>query len=288
MISCSQACRDVGEPLAGTAPKAHAWLLVEHPGPWPSQALQASGIAPQTATAWESWSGLGLRVLLIRHPDRPLRSDDGRRNIWLAHPASRQILHANLDVADIPGLTGLDAASIVHGELASFTGDPADSMVLVCSHGARDSCCAVEGRPVLRESLSAIPDRFRVWECSHIGGHRFAPVALSLPQGLVIGRATSHSVLAALDGRVDYSTMRGRSHLPPWAQVAEATAAHLAGDLDLSKVTCEEQGDGLVRVHVDDGRSWLLRLRSVPIAARPDSCGKPAFVSDCLVADLVS
>jgi hypothetical protein len=52
------------------APEAsRAWLLIEHPGPWPHEAAEAVQPAPLTALV-ESAEEFGLRVQMIRRPGR--------------------------------------------------------------------------------------------------------------------------------------------------------------------------------------------------------------------------
>lgn len=68
--------------------------------------------------------------------------------------------------------------------------------VLVCTHGSRDRCCGVLGGAIfaqLKNQLRPIlPDA--VWQVSHLGGHRFAPTALCLPLGLLLGRVEAQDV----------------------------------------------------------------------------------------------
>ena len=72
-----------------------------------------------------------------------------------------------------------------------------------------------------------------VWECSHVGGERFAANVLVLPTGLLYGRvlpfAAAEFVAAAEAGEVVGALLRGRIGLPPSAQAALAFAyEHLA------------------------------------------------------------
>jgi hypothetical protein len=60
-----------------------------------------------------------------------------------------------------------------------------EPVYLVCTHGRHDACCAVRGRPVAAALASAFPER--TWECSHIGGDRFAANVVVLPHGLFYG-----------------------------------------------------------------------------------------------------
>ena len=47
-----------------------------------------------------------------------------------------------------------------------------EPMLLVCTHGVHDTCCAVRGRPVAAALARRWPEA--TWECSHVGGDRFA------------------------------------------------------------------------------------------------------------------
>jgi hypothetical protein len=59
--------------------------------------------------------------------------------------------------------------------------------MLVCTHGARDTCCASFGFPIyqlLRHQYAPeLGGRLRVWRVSHLGGHRLAPNLVDLPEG---------------------------------------------------------------------------------------------------------
>ena len=41
---CADAARERADPLAGSAPPAQRWLLLEHPGPWRIDAVAGAGI----------------------------------------------------------------------------------------------------------------------------------------------------------------------------------------------------------------------------------------------------
>lgn len=105
--------------------------------------------------------------------------------------------------------------------------------VLVCTHGMRDRCCARFGQPFFRaaqkmvkaESLSSV----RIWRVSHIGGHRFAPTVIVLPEGRYYARLTVaalRSVLTRCGSTEDLSHIlqemyRGWGLLPQALQVLE-------------------------------------------------------------------
>ena len=104
-------------------------------------------------------------------------------------------------------------------------------LYLVCAHSRHDTCCALRGRPVAAALHEHSPGR--VWECSHIGGERFAANVLMLPSGLMYGRvlpfAAAEFVAASEAGEVVGALLRGRIGLPPAAQAALAFGyEHLA------------------------------------------------------------
>ena len=59
--------------------------------------------------------------------------------------------------------------------------------MLVCTHGSRDKCCASMGFPLYEElrqrQAPRLGGRMRVWQVSHLGGHRLAPNLVDLPSG---------------------------------------------------------------------------------------------------------
>lgn len=99
----------------------------------------------------------------------------------------------------------------------------AGSLVLVCTHGRRDPCCAERGRPLAAATSAAFPDI--TWESSHIGGDRFAGNLLTFPHGFFFGRVRPDEgagvVAAYRDGRIVLDRFRGRSCHPMAVQAAD-------------------------------------------------------------------
>ncbi|GAA1923182.1 sucrase ferredoxin [Streptomyces sodiiphilus] len=286
MSTCATLSRIQAEPLAGTAPTAAAWLLVEQSGPWGAKALTQSRLDPGLGRSLEAAAkGTGVRVALIRRPGRHAEQNPGgRRRIIVAHTGPGNAWVRTTTLTDPRELTRLDLGRLGagdHGGLWEPYRD--DPLALVCTNGRRDRCCALRGRPLAQELTAG---GWGCWEITHIGGHRFSPTLLTLPHGYVYGRVTgvlAKGVLAALqDGRMVRDHCRGRTAWEGPGQAAELAVRALTGEdsADALTVPGRENGPGdgregrRVTVTHRDGRRWLVTVdRETSGPPLPASCG---------------
>ncbi|MBD3006307.1 sucrase ferredoxin [Streptomyces sp. 5-10] len=301
MSTCATASRDLSEPLAGTAATASTWLLVEQPGPWGTEALTASRLDPAVGRALErAAEGTGVRVALIRRPGRHADLHTGARHrVFVAHtrPGRSWIRTTALD--DPARLLGLDFAALGAGDPGGLTlrpqaphepHDPAaweeytgDPLVLVCTNGKRDRCCALLGRPLAGELAAS--GVHGTWEITHIGGHRFSPTLVVLPHGYAYGRATAQGVKDVIEalrhGRVVTGGCRGRSTWERPGQAAELAIRELTGEDGADALTVVVRTEREARVWSvtvahRDGRVWQVSVAQLAAAPpRPESCGFP-------------
>jgi hypothetical protein len=271
-LRCSQLSLARGEPDQGTAVTEAGVLLVEQPGPWGPAGLTESRLDAAVATELEARAGAaGLRVQAIRRPGRDTNerarrwaiAPPGYRGVaWGAFERDEQLLDLRLDA---PG-ADLDPAPLF----------------LVCAHGRRDRCCAIAGRP-----LAALLDDLapgRVWETSHLGGHRFAATLLALPLGAVYGRVplaeARRLVVASERGELLAELLRGRIGLSAAEQAADAFARRR---LDVPRADAVRvlgsvpglDGPTVVRLEVDGARYDVL-VAERTVERNYVSCGKPA------------
>jgi len=297
---CAARSSLVGEPMAGSAPVAATWLLIEQPGPWGAQALTESRLPHPVATRLaQAARATGVRVGLIRapgrHPDG--RPADAGRLVLLAHttPGRTELRAWRVDdPALLPTLLatrGSGGDGPPDGPLGA--GHPVTTpLLVVCTNGHRDPCCARGGLPLAAALAHAHPGR--VWEGTHMGGHRFAPTALVLPWGALYGRLDLPAATALLEaadqGRLPVDGYRGRAALTRPAQVAEAAVRGrlgITGPDDLSaQATAVAADTWRVTVRHADGRGWACEVRPAPepVGPRPTSCGGPAELVRPLVA----
>ena len=302
MTVCSEESLAADEPLSGTAPFARAWIVIESPGTWGRDAVADGGLPDAVRETMMGAKAAGVTVLLARHPDRLERDRHSDRHVWVARSAAGGMLlrHAVLD--DLAPLADWDLAAIAAGSLPAVGAVTREPLLLVCTHGKRDRCCAVNGRALLASLLdTAAPrQRGRIWECSHIGGHRFAPVTLTLPSGAVHGRLRADQasdLLMRLDeDRVLIDHLRGRSGFLAPCQAAAGAVRRETGidgvdDLDVLRVVdgrAVPASDGIVEVNTAstevrhrDGRAWQVTVDRVPLdRSRAESCGaEPSAVA---------
>jgi hypothetical protein len=211
--------------LCASAPTAtRGWLLIEHAGPWP--AFGHPGDLPAgLARAADRLLGEGVRPQLIRRTDRAGRRGDGVRAVFLAGGDARDTWIERIDPGLLTGRhrpRGLGAASFRSGRPPGL-GRAAGPMLLVCTHGRREVCCARFGRPV----AVALAARFGplVWETTHVGGDEFAANLVLLPEGAYFGRLDPRQAVVvaerALAGELELTAYRGVAGRSAEAQRAE-------------------------------------------------------------------
>ena len=293
--ACSVGFDRIALSAHGTAARAGFWLALEQEGPWGRVAATESHLPPETGRRLdEECARRGGRLALLRRPGRhPDPRHGGGRTAYLAFsgPAPWLLVAHGVSLDD---LLDVDLDALARGDRAGVTAsvpgaEPADPVLLVCTNGRRDVCCAVRGRPVALEAAALAPQR--VWESSHTGGHRFAPTGVLLPHGVALARldgARCAQVLDAADrGHLPPWVLgprhdRGRSALPAEAQAAESFVRELLGETSLTALATEveetsEEGARVVVRHVD-GRVWtVLAQRSAAGVDLAESCGKRAI-----------
>ncbi|HSK56610.1 MAG TPA: sucrase ferredoxin [Jiangellales bacterium] len=221
---CSDAAEARGDLGFATAAPAGRWLLVEVPGPWGPDAVLESPLDLDVARGLVLLADeAGARLTLIRRPGRAPETavrhwavadcDPGQEAItWGTYGRDEELLDVPVDPHRDP------------------SPEPA---YLVCTHGRHDQCCAIRGRPVATALAALRPGQ--VWECSHIGGDRFAANVVVLPHGLYYGRVTPAGAVDVVSsyeaGRVLPDLLRGRSAFPDAAQAAQHFARAELGEL---------------------------------------------------------
>lgn len=322
---CARLAREAGEELPGTAPHALAWIVVEQPGPFGHDALFESRLPGDVARQLaDETADSAIKIVLARrtvlHGGDPGAAPSSRapsvaateavplasRSIWWTYRAPAPKLF-RLTFTNPRELLDLDWSALRSGRpdqvhpAAEVCRDP---LLLLCTNGRRDVCCAALARPVAVQLARDERYRASFMESSHLGGHRFAPGALQLPHGWAHGRLDFASAGAVLDaaraGRIHLDTARGRCALPSMGQAAELAVRRAAGLDDFGAVAVSAAGlrapanasagssavsaelassavsstrESAWTVTIAGVGEWTVAVLASPGPPRPESCG---------------
>lgn len=263
---------------------ATRFLVVEYPGSWTPEPLDV--FAPETSAALRSAvKAVRGQLLLVRRPDLATLHHDELRlrphRWWVVDTTAGTQVDGTWTGED-----GLAPAAAALADRAAAPTRPAPFTLLVCCHARRDQCCAIAGRPLATQLATRWPEE--TWQCTHLGGHRFAPTFLILPDGVNYGRVPPGLGESVVDdhlaGRVHPELLRGHCRYEGWEQSAIADVLRtVEGPLTGAASEAIEEGEWDVTVRLGDA-SYVRRVRAVRHARVPLSCGdappKPSVTYD--------
>lgn len=284
-FQCAVASDQRGEPIFATASHVRRWLLVEIRGSWGRDSVADTDLARHATDKWRQHMRLtGTRVVAIR---RDLERDTNREiRLFCVETGHGGWRSGTIWRRDVAGLQAVPEATEVLPTSAACTQAWArhdQPLILVCTNGRHDSCCATFGRPLVRR-LRTSTHADAVWECSHIGGDRFAGNIVILPDGLYFGRCGPDAGVGVADaygrGRIDLVHYRGRSTLTFMHQAAEYFVRREFDLADIDAVgavrSLGEAAAGTFAVDLAGSGSVAVTLRrTVQVAASALTCAGP-------------
>lgn len=219
---CAEESAAIGDPLVGTAAHAERNLLISWPrAKWRRSLREASDMPSDVSAMLDAIAASSRRINLIHRRGQP------------SH-LHRVYLMPECRTYDVPREELVAFLHALHGgaTLAGWqTGTVQGSLILCCTHGRKDKCCARFGF----RTYQAIDDEarrhaypFDVWESTHLGGCRLAASAMIFPQLRKYGRIgigdIPHLLQAEAADRPYLPCYRGDSQLPPAEQCAQVAA----------------------------------------------------------------
>ena len=257
--SCSQISLGSQEPIFGTATPTDTYLLLEYPHAWGPKAIPDSSL-PSAVKAWLDERTASLpqaKALLIR---RDAGHEDRGWHFFVAVSREKDPVLYEFHLERYEDLLELDISAILAGDPTVQTYRSTEPLLIVCTHGRRDLCCARNGLPVYRalRDAGAVSPPHNVWQVSHLGGHRFAANLVCLPYGFLYGRVEPENALSILEayhsGAVYLPNLRGRTPYPKIAQAAEYHLRKQTGDMKLDSFLLQGTSEitpDTWRVHFD-------------------------------------
>ncbi|HUR82758.1 MAG TPA: sucrase ferredoxin [Thermoanaerobaculia bacterium] len=278
---CTDAARARGDDNTGTASRVDVWILVELPVTWGRNPIHDAVIPPDVRDALKRASAAipRSRVVFIRKRVECL----GPARVYIVRSAP-EIAMQTLDLPSIDAITSIDFKSLLTQHSSLIT-----PLVLICTHGQHDSCCGRRGYPLFDALRNH--DGFDLWQCSHIGGDRFAANAVVLPWGLYYGPVETRDAAALAQSiardEILLDAYRGRSTMSRPVQAGETfirRATNIVGrdalrfvsreDLDATHIrVCFAEEDGATHaatieryVAVEAAKLTCMSVREEPIA----------------------
>lgn len=215
-MSCSQYSRQNNEAWLGTASPAQVWIALSHPKPWGATALASVDIGDQNRKHLTSLFSLysDSRIQIITQKE----TSDIVLFFAVAFEHDQRLYRIPLENYDqILKLSWKDI--IAHKpEYQKYLTD--DAIYLICTNAQHDPCCGERGQALFDQ----YSHNEQVWQCSHLGGDRFAANMVSLPTGSYYRRvdadALRNIIATEQKNRVHISNFAGRSCYERITQVA--------------------------------------------------------------------
>jgi hypothetical protein len=220
-VLCSESSAERGESLGATASRADHWILLEYRRLWSTDVLPGSGLTEEVkAHLRRQLDALPrARLLFVKRPER---RDAEEIALFFGATGEHGGRLYGLELESYDDVRRIDMAAALTG--GAPAGEPVERLLVVCTHGKRDRCCALHGRP-LYEALRRSGHAESVWQSTHVGGDRFAGNLVALPDGLYFGRVGPRDAAAVVDelaaGRIPLERYRGRSAYGFPVQAAE-------------------------------------------------------------------
>lgn len=272
-IRCAEYSESVQLDPGGTAICADAVILIETPLPWPKPVF-----------AHGQLTGLMSMVDTVMGPARvlaavPVDDTDLRVIVYQRTPTGAA------GTVHRPGDSVAFVGSLEHTSPLDLPHEPApEGAVLICTQGSHDICCGAEGVALAIEADARLD--VPVHRVSHTGGHRFAPTAMTLPDGRMWAYLNGDDLVSIIN-RADTSDVTDRCR--GWwgastgpAQMAERAVFATAGptfDEQERQVEVVEDGAGWMCTVTSGDRTWQVQIevgRIVPTIKCRELGGLPA------------
>lgn len=285
-VRCADHSRSLSVDPGGTAIRADRVILVETPLPWPKPVFDHALLAEINPILKESV--LPTRTLAAVPPAESDSNSGPYPTVITFDRLAEGVVERRFNVRTPEQLVGVAQALAANDletidAMADQSGELIGPVLLVCTQGSHDVCCGSEGARFAAEA-EAIAG-LTVYRVSHTGGHRFAPTAMTLPDGRMwadLDLDLLRQIVARTGDTADVvDRCRGwwGADRGP-AQMAERAVFERLG-WELEDIAVRSvQTDGAQRCTVSVGeRTWQVEVgegRTVPTIACREPGGLPA------------
>ena len=260
---CSAASRYFKEQLEGTAANSNVFILIEHSNPFPEKLIEAHFDKEWLKRTQRLAKSLKGKVLLTRNKKTNFK--DCRISFVDCHTCQYFTIQTTID----------QVASIRLEEHISSpeTKWQTDPFFVICTNGKKDKCCAKFGFPVFKffESFNA---DVNVWECTHVGGDRFAANVVAMPFGIYYGHVAvedvGHIMVRTLLRKIYKNRFRGLSRRSFYEQAIECHLREYLQNYDIdfeihTRLLLHEGDHYSVDVTTSNNGHYVMALERVKI-----------------------
>lgn len=254
-MRCADHSRAIGTSPAGTAIAADAVVVIETPRPWPKPVF-----------AHPLLDGLASVMQLHCGTTRILAAEASRSDITTVTTFERGEVGATAHTFDVEGREQLHdlmdrlrqsyPAEILDRPSAT---PPPELAALICTQGSHDVCCGSDGVRLASALAEAAPG-LALYRVSHTGGHRFAPTAMTLPDGRMWADLDVERTLSILDLTGDAAALAARCRGWWGAAAGPAQAAEIAVFRELGWSLDDQPRTVATTADPDAAGRWLVTV----------------------------
>lgn len=200
-VRCAEHARAIALDPGGTAIRADLLVSIDIPLPWPKPVFDHPLLVgvPDLVAA----SPVLTRVL-ASVPDEPDRLR------MVAYGAGDPVTRREWEIEPSAVFDSLRAIlSGVDPEARPVDGVGPSAEVWICTQGSHDTCCGTDGTRLAAE-IDGRWEHVRVRRVSHTGGHRFAPTALTMPDGRMWANLDADALDVILGGGAGLADLAAR------------------------------------------------------------------------------
>ncbi len=289
---CSQYSKEIGLDPRGTALNIDAVLLVEVPLPWPKPVFDHPFL-----------NGLESLIHTSMGTTRVLASQPREGN----QSASATVFHreeATINRWDFPLGNGTSLTELIDNlissnpkSLDSKKSTQNEEAILLCTQGSHDICCGSKGTR-LAELIETHDNDVELFKVSHLGGHRFSPTVMTMPDGRMWAGLDLETIFSILEKKIEVKKVAklcrgwiGAAKGPE--QIAEIEIFKQTGwELDKQKreiLTRAFDNRWSIQITVED-KEWLVCVRKgreVPTITCRSKGGLPFTTANEYIVDSV-
>ncbi len=276
---CSVQSQQIAQEIIGTAPgKTTAWLFLEYTGNWSARSVDHNTL-PTEVNDWLNQQAAQLspsRVVFIKKSsEKP-----AVLNFYLALTGEKEQQLFHFPVDTYSQLFDLDLSQVATDPAAFSRYLSEETLYLVCTNSKRDQCCAKFGLPIFQamNQMGGVS----AWQCTHLGGHRYAPVVGVYPAGLYYRVMTPEDgaelVASVGRGEIRLHGFRGRNCYSEPVQAADYFLRQQTSAVQLNQYrveSAEQVADNWVVVFRDtaDQTTHTITLQASSTEPLMTSCG---------------